>query len=128
MGFVYDRFAGKSIYAMTYNLQAMKKYILAMTTCPESTSKNLARILVERRVCACVNTIPHVESIYHWKHEVVTDIESILIMKTESQFVDALRETVLEHHPYEVPEFIVLNLESGSKAYLDWISMSILEH
>jgi periplasmic divalent cation tolerance protein len=127
MGFVYDRFSRKPIYAMICSLHGMKKYILAMTTCPKSRSKDLARILVEKRVCACVNTIPHVESIYHWKNEVVTDTESILIMKTESQFEDALRETIIEHHPYEVPEFIVLNLESGSKAYLDWISVSILE-
>jgi periplasmic divalent cation tolerance protein len=125
MGFVCTSFPRKPIYAKSYSLHDMKKYILAMTTCPESVSEGLARILVEKRVCACVNTISNVKSIYHWKNKIVTDTESILIMKSESQLEDILRKTIREHHPYEVPEFIVLDIESGLKDYLDWISSSV---
>jgi len=105
----------------------MKEYILAMTTCPESNSQELARILVEKQVCACVNIIPTVTSIYHWQNEIVTDIESILIMKTEAGCEEQLENIILENHPYEVPEFITLDIRSGSKNYLDWISASLLK-
>jgi len=104
----------------------MKEYILAMTTCPESNSQELARILVENQVCACVNIIPSVTSIYHWKDEIVTDAESILVMKSEAGFEERLENTIIENHPYEVPEFIVLDIRNGSKNYLDWISASLL--
>ncbi len=104
----------------------MKEYILAMTTCPESNSQELARILVEKRVCACVNIIPNITSIYHWKNEIVTDAESILIIKTEAGFEERLENTIMENHPYEVPEFIVLDIRTGSKNYLDWISASLM--
>jgi periplasmic divalent cation tolerance protein len=106
----------------------MKQYILAMTTCPESMSQDLARVLVEKRVCACVNMISNVSSIYHWKNKVVADTETILFMKTESQLEDALKKAIEEHHPYEVPEFVVLNIKSGSQNYLDWISDSVTNH
>jgi periplasmic divalent cation tolerance protein len=100
----------------------MKEYILAITTCPESKSKELGRQLVEKQVCACVNIIPAVTSIYHWRNDMVTDTESILIMKTESRFADILEQQIIEIHPYELPEFIVFDIKSGYKKYLDWIS------
>lgn len=96
-----------------------------MTTCPESNSQELARILVEKQVCACVNIIPNVTSIYHWKGEIVTDAESILVMKSEVGFEERLESAIRENHPYEVPEFIVLGITTGSKIYLDWISSSL---
>jgi periplasmic divalent cation tolerance protein len=105
----------------------MKEYILAMTTCPESKSKELGRQLVEKQVCACVNIIPTITSIYHWRNDMVTDTESILIMKTESRFAEILEKQIMEIHPYEIPEFIVLDIKSGYKKYLDWISASLVD-
>jgi periplasmic divalent cation tolerance protein len=46
-------------------------------------------------------------------------------MKTTAEKVDALRERLLQLHAYEVPEFVVLPVESGSPAYLDWIKASV---
>ncbi len=51
----------------------MVEYVVALTTCPKDKSEVLARSLVEDRVCACVNIISNVTSIYHWKDEIVTD-------------------------------------------------------
>ena len=106
----------------------MKEYILAMTTCPESESQELARLLVEKQVCACVNIISPVTSVYHWKNEMVADTESILIMKTEAKAAEFLEKTILENHSYEVPEVIFIDIRSGFKNYLDWISASIVNH
>lgn len=126
MGFVWDTFPREVDIWQNCDKFAMKEYILAMTTCPESISQELARILVERQVCACVNIIPNIISTYHWKNELVTDAESILIIKTEAGFEERLENTIIENHPYEVPEFIVLDITTGSKNYLDWISASLL--
>ena len=88
-------------------------------------SEELARRLVEQRACACVNIIPKVTSIYHWKGEIVTDSEALLIMKTETKHVEPLWEAVKKVHPYEVPEYVVLHIEWGSKDYLAWISENV---
>ncbi|MHA2152181.1 MAG: divalent cation tolerance protein CutA, partial [Candidatus Thorarchaeota archaeon] len=54
----------------------MSEYMVALTTCPKDKSDKLARSLVEDKVCACVNIVSSVKSIYHWKEEIVTDEES----------------------------------------------------
>ena len=104
----------------------MPDYVVALTTCPADISNKLARVLVEKRVCACINIIPKVMSIYHWKDEIAEDEESILLMKTEVDHQEALWEAIRNEHPYDVPEFVVLPITWGSQDYLDWISRSIV--
>ena len=103
----------------------MPEYVVALTTCPTEKSENLALSLVDERVCACVNIIPKVTSIYHWKDKLVTDEESILVIKTEETQKELLWKSIKEKHPYEVPEFVILPIVWGSQDYLNWISSSI---
>jgi periplasmic divalent cation tolerance protein len=103
----------------------MPEYVVALTTCPPNKSEELARILVELKVCACVNIVPSVRSIYHWKDEIVSDEEAILIMKTQEDHKDTLWKAIKDNHSYEVPEYVVLPIKWGSKDYLDWITASI---
>ncbi|MHA2234608.1 MAG: divalent-cation tolerance protein CutA [Candidatus Thorarchaeota archaeon] len=103
----------------------MSEYMVALTTCPKDKSDTLARSLVEDKVCACVNIVSSVKSIYHWKEEIVTDEESLLIMKTQVDRKEDLWEAIKSKHPYEVPEFVVISIDSGSQDYFDWISASI---
>ena len=105
----------------------MPEYVVVLTTCPMKISEELARALVEKRACACVNIIPKVTSFYHWKDEIVEDNESLLIMKTEAKYIEKLWEAVKEKHPYEVPEYVVIPIEWGSQDYLAWISQNVNE-
>ena len=98
---------------------------MAMTTCPEKKGHELAHILVEKQLCACVNVIQGVKSLYFWRGEIVEDSEVILLIKTEARFEENLRSAIIENHPYEIPEFIVFIIGSGSKNYLDWISATL---
>jgi periplasmic divalent cation tolerance protein len=100
----------------------MSDFIFAITTCPIEVAQDLARAVVEARVCACVNIIPSVRSIYHWKGEIVTDNEALLVMKTKADLASSLEEVIMRIHPYEVPEYVVLRIEKGAKDYLDWIT------
>lgn len=103
----------------------MPEYVVALTTCPTEKSKELGHYLVKQRVCACVNIVPRILSIYHWKEDIVTDDESLLIMKTKEDYREKLWASIKEKHPYEVPEFVVLGIKWGSVDYLNWISSSI---
>jgi periplasmic divalent cation tolerance protein len=86
--------------------------------------REMASILVNERLAACVNVLAEMESIYRWKGRSESDYERQLIMKTTAERVPALRDRVLELHDYEVPEFIVTPIVGGSEAYLDWIRQS----
>lgn len=80
----------------------------------------LARALVEQRVAACVSILPEVRSIYRWKNAVEDDREQMLVIKTTAERIDALREALFAAHPYEVPEFVVLDADAQGP-YADWL-------
>ncbi|TJY59353.1 divalent-cation tolerance protein CutA [Sinimarinibacterium sp. CAU 1509] len=94
---------------------------IALVTCPPEHAEALARALIERRVAACVNIVPAIRSIYRWQDGVVDDSESLLLIKHPSAGFAALRDCVLEQHPYELPEIVAVNLDWGHTPYLDWI-------
>ena len=102
----------------------MTEYIVALSTCPEKEAEVIGRKLVESRKCACVNIIRGITSIYHWKGNIESETEDILLMKSISGMEQKLFDELRKHHPYEVPEFIILPIKWGSKDYLDWITES----
>ncbi|HEX3729115.1 MAG TPA: divalent-cation tolerance protein CutA [Opitutaceae bacterium] len=85
----------------------------------------LARTLVEERLAACATLIPAVESIYHWEGQIETSTEALLLIKTGLEQLPALESRLRELHSYQIPEFLVLDIESGSHAYLEWLHFSL---
>jgi periplasmic divalent cation tolerance protein len=81
----------------------------------------LALHLVNARLAACVNVVEKIGSFYRWKGAVEEDREQLLIIKTVEEKVDALRDALLARHPYEVPEFVVIRIDSLSDAYRAWL-------
>jgi periplasmic divalent cation tolerance protein len=83
----------------------------------------LARTLVDERLAACVNVLPAMTSIYRWKGSVEQEREHQILIKTTARQVGALEARLRDLHPYELPEFIVLDAK-GSAAYAAWIEES----
>jgi periplasmic divalent cation tolerance protein len=99
---------------------------VVVTTCGSlEEARHIARAVIERRLAACVNIVPQVESIFRWKGEVETSNESLLVIKTTAGMFERLRAALKELHSYEVPECIELTVTDGSEAYLDWIGESV---
>ena len=102
----------------------MKACVVLTTVGADFDAAALARALVEQRLAACVNIVAEVRSIYRWNNGVEDEREQLLVIKTTEERVEALREVVLERHPYEVPEFVVLDAEAQG-AYGDWLLHSV---
>ncbi len=99
---------------------------VVLTTCgSQDEGRKIAHAVIERRLAACVNIVPQIESVYQWKGKVETAGEWLLVIKTTAGAVGSLRDAMRELHSYEVPEFLVLAVEDGSDAYLDWIGESV---
>ncbi len=92
-----------------------------MTAPDPETATALGRRLVEERLAACVNLVPGVTSVYWWEGGVQEDQEVLMVLKTRVSMVSALVQRAVELHPYEVPEVLVLPVESGSERYLEWV-------
>ena len=102
------------------------QFRLALVTCPSlPEARKISRSLLQKRLAACVNihSAP-VESIYRWKGKIETAREHLLIIKTTARRLKSLEREVLRLHSYETPEFLVLPISSGSRAYLGWLSHS----
>jgi periplasmic divalent cation tolerance protein len=82
----------------------------------------LARTLVGEHLAACVNVHPSMTSTYRWKGTVEREPERQLVIKTTRARVQEVETRLRALHPYELPEFLVLAVDSGSAAYLDWVS------
>jgi periplasmic divalent cation tolerance protein len=97
------------------------KRIVLSTAGSEQEAHKIAHLLVKRRLAACVNILPQVQSIYRWKGEIESAQEWLLLIKTRADKFPAVRDAIGELHSYEVPECIVLEIEDGSPPYLQWL-------
>ncbi len=93
---------------------------LVLTTCgsPEE-ARRIAQELVERRLAACVNIVPQIESVYRWQGEVETATEWLLVIKTTADAFEQVRDTIGKLNSYDV------TIEDGSAGYLEWIGSSV---
>ena len=99
--------------------------IVFSTTGSKEEARKIAYALVERKLAACVNMVPQVESVYRWQGKVESAEEWLLIIKTTSQRFEAVRDTIKELHSYELPECVAIAVESGSEEYLRWVVGSV---
>jgi periplasmic divalent cation tolerance protein len=101
------------------------KRIVLTTAGSEEEARKIAHHLVESRLAACVNIVPQIESIYRWEGKIDSSRECLLLVKTGVARVREVCETIREMHSYELPECIVLAIDSGSSGYLEWIGESV---
>ena len=95
---------------------------IALTTFDSlDQAKHFSRYIVERRFAACVNLVENVHSVYRWKEKVESVPEILAIIKTTVERIDTLKDALTVLHPYQVPEFIVLEIEEGGTSYLSWL-------
>lgn len=98
--------------------------IVLSTAGSEEEGARIARSLLERKLCACVNLVPKIRSLYRWEGEVQDDAEVLLIMKTTQDKLGALSDHLAQIHSYDVPEVLAIAVDKGSASYLEWLAES----
>ncbi|MBC8208113.1 MAG: divalent-cation tolerance protein CutA [Desulfobulbaceae bacterium] len=97
--------------------------ILVQTTFEQKEdAQTLATLLLEKRLIACAQIVGPVTSLYWWKKQIDQAEELILIMKSHQANYARLEQEIIQHHPYETPEIIVMPVVQGSNAYLSWLN------
>jgi periplasmic divalent cation tolerance protein len=99
--------------------------IVLTTVANAEEAARLGRTLVEERLAACATLVPAVQSIYRWEGQVECSTETLLLLKTGTEQLPALKTRLHQLHSYQTPEFLVLKVDAGSQGYLDWLHASL---
>lgn len=99
------------------------QYIVVLITAPsDEVGRQIAAVLVEKKLAACVNMISPINSWFRWQEKVNREQEVLLVAKSRADlFEEGLVPAVKAVHPYEVPEIIALPIVMGLQSYVDWI-------
>jgi periplasmic divalent cation tolerance protein len=100
----------------------VERAVFVYTTYPSIVEAERAgRALVERRLCACVNILPGMVSLYRWQGAIERGDEVVMIIKTRTSLAEAVRGAVKAMHSYTTPAILVLPIESVDPDYHAWI-------
>jgi periplasmic divalent cation tolerance protein len=100
----------------------MERAVLVYTTWPSIVEAERAgRLIVEKRLAACVNILPGMVSHYWWQGKIERAEEAVAIFKTRASLAEAVRAAVKETHSYTTPSIMVLPVESLDADYHKWI-------
>ena len=97
------------------------KIVVLTTYATHEEAEKLARALLDARLAACVNVIPHVRSYYRWKGAIESADECLLVVKSSRELFDSLGAVLEKEHSYEVPEVLALPVVEGATNYLNWL-------
>ena len=101
--------------------------VVVMSTFPNvEVARAVARELVQNQFVACVNILPKCESVYRWQDEVVTEDETVVLMKTTKKAVKHVVDFLNINHPYSLPEIVGINVEALSSRYREWVVNSVV--
>ncbi len=86
------------------------------------TLERIGRLLLEKRLVACLQILGPVRSIYRWKGQIEEAEEWIGIMKTRRELYGDVEAEIKALHPYEVPQIEAIEAVSVLPAGLtsDW--------
>jgi periplasmic divalent cation tolerance protein len=98
------------------------EFVLVYSVFPNrAVAEKIARALLDGKLAACVNIFPPMISLYEWEGKLETSRETAAIIKTRRELAEKIIETARPLHPYSVPCFLVLPVEGGNAAFLDWV-------
>jgi periplasmic divalent cation tolerance protein len=94
---------------------------IVTTTEKRADAENIAAMLIEKRLAACVQIVGPILSAYRWKENIESAEEWQCLIKTRAGLYGDVETAIKANHPYEVPEIIAFTILQGSQEYLAWL-------
>jgi len=107
---------------MHVNADQQNQAVMVYTVYPSFVEAERAgRELVEARLCACVNILRGMVSLYWWQGAIERGEEVVMIIKTRATLAEAVRAAVKRTHSYTTPAILVLPIERVDPDYNAWL-------
>lgn len=99
---------------------------IVLVTVPDlAIARSLAGNLLGKRLIACANFVPGLESIYFWQGRIESSAEVQMVLKTTRALLPEVESAIRQDHPYDTPEILALTPSEGSVRYMDWLRASV---
>jgi periplasmic divalent cation tolerance protein len=99
----------------------MRIYYVTLNTADEA--RQISRVLLEQRLAVCTNWFP-ITCAYRWEERIVEEPETVLLIKTQAGYRDAVEEVIRQHISYT--NFIgELAPESVNESFLKWLTAEV---
>ncbi len=96
--------------------------VICLTTVPkEKLGVKIAKMAVTQKLAACVQVLPAMTSVYSWENRVCEEKEFLVLFKTTRAKAKKLFDWLKKEHPYDVPEWLVIDAVKASSAYEKWV-------
>ena len=101
-----------------------EEIVILITVGSSPEAAQIARVLVDEHLAACVNILPGIRSHFFWDGKTQEADEVLMICKSRMTLMDAIIARVRALHSYSVPEIIALPIVAGLPSYLAWVRES----
>lgn len=95
-----------------------------ITNPSRAVARKVAQHLLRKRLIACANVLPVVDSAYWWKGKIEQTKEWALIAKTTATKAKAVEAEIRKIHPYTVPCIIKFGA-SANTDYERWLKSEV---
>ena len=105
----------------------MDDILILYTTWPAAeTAERAAQAVIGEGLAACANILGVGVSIFPWEGRIERAAEAVMILKTGRATAPALRDRILELHPYDVPAVVALPVDSNTSSgpFVEWVCAS----
>ena len=106
----------------------MDSLYMAWTTVEsQADAERLASGMIDAKLAACVQIEGPITSCYRWQGKMEKSTEWRLLCKIPAPRLDAIETWILQNHPYETPQWIVVEATHVSPGYLHWATLESSE-
>lgn len=103
----------------------MTDMLLVYITCDSvNQAKSIAKHLMDKKLCACVNIFPEMQPMFFWppkSGKIDESKEVVLIAKTIESKYKKLESEVAEVHSYDVPCIFAIPVKHVAESYYEWL-------
>ena len=104
----------------------MSEYIIITTTTnSKSNAQSIANLLIKKKLAACVQIIPDIESTFEWKGSVNREKEILILVKTTKMLKEDVNKKIKENHSYKIPQITSLEFDILNNEYKEWFDLSV---
>ena len=99
--------------------------IVLTTVTSKIEARKLSKGLLNKQLIACSNILGPLESHFVWKGKAQCGREYLMILKTMENRFHLVKEFILQHHSYDVPEVLMISVQDGAAPYLRWVERCV---